>query len=131
MEARMNPKVLNRVFFVCYLLACLFVVVSMAGCGEEYTTPTNNLVFDKKFFSDKYLEVQECTGLTAPEPNTIVTSDHYWPWPKYTGLYDPYSKIVFINIRWKHSIKHEFIHYLLDIHNGDYTHDSIFFTNCI
>lgn len=75
-------------------------------------------------FESRYMDVQKCTGLTAPPP-MVIDSANGDP-----GIY--YSDPPLIVVTKLYAFNHEVIHYLLDYTTGDpdSNHKSMLFKKC-
>lgn len=80
------------------------------------------------YYESAFADTEHCTGLTAPAP--FVIWDHL-SGVGVLGLY--YSRPSLVVIAAPLSLRHEFVHYLLDFNTGDADggHRSRFFTECI
>ena len=90
---------------------------------------------------DIYDQTQACTGIAAPGPFVIVVAErvdaHGRPGGPSTGLifYDPPLILIVQGFTWPPSVRHEFVHYLLDrigtSRASQTAHDSPFFVDCV
>ena len=105
-------------------------VQGVTGLKLRYSGAPPNLAFmqDTTYYETAFSQVEACSGLQAPAPFIILLKEldndgYYWSKPSLILLKtSPYPSI----------IKHEMIHYLLDVNTGDLdpTHKSHLFTDC-
>ena len=142
-------------------VALLFFLLSACGVGEiddNYGYGYKYDYIDKKTglklrydnvphyspiseFVRAYLEVQECTGLTAPGPLVIVMDKKLYDDDGFVALYYPDTQTILspaheLTQSWGkyNSTKHEYIHHLLDLNamfDVSDNHSSLFFQYCV
>ena len=132
----------NRLFI--YLLLAIFGLSSLYGCGSESTAsqgePNPPGVFTDSTFINHlkkdFDDLKACTGLSKGEFEevTIVVMPPSFPCRWYdgecSGEYNPPNTI---KLGSPYLWKHEAIHYLLHVNNGnsDSSHQSPLFQSCI
>jgi hypothetical protein len=93
--------------------------------GEVFANPV--------MFEDLYSQVEACTGISAPPPFIVVVPhdslNHYDP--SFIGVYLSRPSLILLYGDAYTVPRHEFIHYLLDMHTGnlDPTHKSPLFAD--
>jgi hypothetical protein len=112
-----------------------FDVAGATGMRLRYTPVLGpgDVFADPKLFEGLYSEVEACTGISAPPPFIIVVAhdslNHYDP--SFIGVYLSRPSLILLYGDAYTVPRHEFIHYLLDMHTGDLdsTHKSPLFAN--
>ena len=112
-----------------------FDVAGPTGMRLRYTpvlTRTDTFA-DPALFEDLYSQVETCTGISAPPPFIIVVPhdalNSYDP--SFIGVYLSHPSLILLYGDAYTVPRHEFIHYLLDMHTGDLdsTHKSPLFAD--
>jgi hypothetical protein len=110
-------------------------VAGATGLRLRYTPvlKSGEVFADPALFEDLYSQVEACTGISAPPPFIILVPhdslNHYDP--SFIGVYLSRPSLILLYGDAYNVPRHEFIHYLLDMHTGnlDPTHKSPFFAD--